>query len=260
MNHTVAFLSALLLCGGSLVAAADTPAYQPEDGAKAETSKKLVWSFKPDPSLPNVLILGDSISIGYTLRVRELLRGRANVFRPVSPDGAKPVNCEGTTLGVQQIDRWLAGRLWAVIHFNWGLHDLKHVIKAGTSQNSDRPDDLVQASVEAYRRNLTAIVRQLQATGARLIFATTTPVAPGTINPLREVEAPARYNAAALRIMKTKGISVDDLYATCESSLTKWQLPRNVHFTPEGSAALARQAAAAIEAALPPTAGRSTFR
>jgi hypothetical protein len=67
-------------------------------------SPLLVW---PDSlvnffqnELPNVLILGDSISIGYTPFVQEYLKGRANVFRPMLENG-KPENCAGTTKGVE---------------------------------------------------------------------------------------------------------------------------------------------------------------
>jgi len=87
--------TALLLCGSVL-------AYTPEAGSDAEM-KKGPWAIKPDPGLPNVLILGDSISIGYTLSVRKLLQGKANVFRPCTPGGMKPENCQGTTPGVQEI-------------------------------------------------------------------------------------------------------------------------------------------------------------
>ncbi len=50
------------------------------------------------PGLPRVLLLGDSISIGYTLGVRARLQGRANVHRP-------PENCGDTARGVKSIDR-----------------------------------------------------------------------------------------------------------------------------------------------------------
>lgn len=144
----------LLLCGSSVVRTADAPAVTAEAGSKAETGKQPGWAFTPNPSLPNVLILGDSISIGYTLEVRELLKGKANVFRPISPDGTKPVNCDGTTSGVRLIDAWLAGVKWSVIHFNWGLHDLKHVTEAGTAKNSNLATDPPQATVEVCSRNL----------------------------------------------------------------------------------------------------------
>jgi acyl-CoA thioesterase-1 len=34
------------------------------------------WVFKADSDLPNVLIIGDSISIGYTLSVRKIWKNR----------------------------------------------------------------------------------------------------------------------------------------------------------------------------------------
>ncbi|WPJ96422.1 hypothetical protein SH580_01735 [Coraliomargarita algicola] len=59
----------------------------PEAGSLAEFDRKADWSFTPDPELPNVLILGDSISIGYNLQLRHLLKRKANVYRPMSANG-----------------------------------------------------------------------------------------------------------------------------------------------------------------------------
>ncbi len=73
--------------------------------------------------LPNVLILGDSISMGYTKIVQKTLEGKANVYRPMNAKGGF-LNCQGTTLGIQKIDEWLSGKKWDIIHFNFGLHDL----------------------------------------------------------------------------------------------------------------------------------------
>ncbi len=220
-----------------------------EKGSIAEKKKGQDWSFTPDAKLPNVLILGDSISIGYTLEVRKLLAGKANVYRPLNKSGNGPENCSGTTAGVQSIDRWIGDTKWAVIHFNWGLHDMKHVKKDGGKPSAD-PADPVQATVEQYTRNLEEIVKKLKATGAKLIFAATTPVTPGTTNPLREPESPGKYNEAASKIMKANGIKVNDLYAFVLPQVEKLQLPKNVHFTSEGSKALAEQVAKAIEAEL----------
>lgn len=208
------------------------------------------WAEKPDPKLPNVLILGDSISIGYTLQVRDLLEGKANVFRPHTADGSKPENCSGTTKGVESVDRWLGDRKWDVIHFNWGLHDLKHVTEPGGNTVSNKPNDPVQATVDQYAANLEKIVERLEKTGAKLIFATTTPVVPGTNGPLREPDSPPKYNAAAIKIMKEHGVEVNDLFSFCEPQLDKLQRPKNVHFTDAGSNALAKQVASAIETAL----------
>ena len=81
---------------------------------------------KTNKRLPNVLILGDSISIGYFPFVKEIMKEKAMVTRPFSPDST-PENCEGTTSGVENIDRWIGDTKWDVIHFNFGLHDLKNV-------------------------------------------------------------------------------------------------------------------------------------
>jgi acyl-CoA thioesterase-1 len=47
--------------------------------------------------------------------------------------------------------------------------------------------------------------------------------------------------------MKTHGIRVNDLFAFCSPQLEKLQLPKNVHFTPTGSEALAGQVAKVIQ-------------
>lgn len=225
----------------------------PEKGSLAEIDKNSDWGFEADPSLPNVLIMGDSISIGYTLQVRHILSGKANVFRPMK--GTRPANCSGTITATPKIEAWLKqhGVKWSVIHFNWGLHDLKHVEKAGTHTLSNDPEDPRQASVEVYSDNLEAIVKKLKKTKAKLIFATTTPIAPGTLNPLRTPEAPSLYNEAAMEIMDRHQIVVNDLYAFCEPQLKEIQLPKNCHFTTEGSTAMAKEVAAAILSQLEPS-------
>lgn len=220
---------------------------QAEPGSQAERNPGGLWEFTPDPALPNVLLLGDSISIGYTLRVREMLQGKANVYRPMQPDGIRPLNCEGTRLGVRRLDDWLGDREWAVIHFNWGLHDLRQVGRV-----DGRPDGepILQSDLETYRRNLRQLTQTLQNTGARLIFATTTPVPAGVDQPPRNPEDPPRYNATALEIMREHSVAVNDLYSLVLPRLEELQQPRNVHFTEAGHDVLARAVADSILSAL----------
>lgn len=217
-----------------------------EAGSLAERNLKDL-RFKPDPSLPNVLLLGDSISLGYTLPVRHLLQGKANVFRPLNEDGTA-MNCADTGNGLAELDRWLAIQpKWDVIHFNWGLHDLKHMKpNAAKPTTSNDPNDPPLRTVEDYRANLEQIVIRLQQTGARLIFATTTPVPAGCKSPFRSPQDPPRYNAAAIKVMKTHNIQVDDLYALVLPHVAEWQAHQNVHFTAAGSAAMASQVASMI--------------
>jgi lysophospholipase L1-like esterase len=129
-----------------------------------------------------------------------------------------------------------------VIHFNWGLHDLKHVKQAGTSENSNDPNDPQQADVVQYAANMEVLVRQLESTGAKLVFATTTPY-PAGVKPCRKPEYAAQYNAAALNIMKAHHIAVNDLHGLILPRMAELQKPVNVHFNPEGSELMANQVA-----------------
>lgn len=214
---------------------------KPEPGSAERRAKKQPAAAPVDPKLPNVLIIGDSISLGYTPFVLAELRGKAHVIHA-------PGNNAGTTLGMEKIDAWLKGPKWDVIHFNWGLHDLKHV-KAGTGAASDDPSDPRQAEIEKYGENLRALVAKLKATGARLVFATTTPY-PAGVRPCRLPEDAARYNEIAVAIARENGAAVNDLYAFALPKLGELQQPKNVHFKPEGSKALAGEVVRAILEAL----------
>ncbi len=184
-----------------------------------------------DPKLPRVLLLGDSISIGYTLPTRKLLAGVANVHRAQT-------NCGPTSRGVEQLDRWLGTGKWDVIHFNWGLHDLKWI------------EGKRQIPLEKYKENLEQLVARLKKTDARLLWCSTTPVPQGDLKPPRTNEDVIAYNAAAQKIMEENGIATDDLYAFAASRLGDIQRPVNVHFTPKGSQQLAEKVAQAIRSAL----------
>ena len=171
---------------------------------KSETKKKAAKKapnpvyapIKDDPSLPRVLLIGDSISIGYTLPVRALLKGQANVHRP-------PTNCGPTIRGLAQIDAWIGKSKWDVIHFNWGLHDLKYMGPNG--KNLAEPGDEgshQQVPPAEYEKNLRKLVARLKETGASLIWCSTTPVPEGAKG--RVVGDSAKYNEAAAKVMKER--------------------------------------------------------
>ena len=212
---------------------ADSP-YIPEEGSSELISRKNKIKIPYDKTLPNVLIIGDSISIGYTPYVQRNLKGKANVIHA-------PGNNQGTSLGVQKLSAWLGTKKWDVIHFNWGLHDLKHVTKAGLGgKNSNSMSDRQQADLETYTANMVKLVAQLKATGSKLIFATTTPY-PAEVSPARAPENAAKYNDAALKIMTKNNIPVNDLYSAILPKLKNLQKPKNVHFKGEGSLFLGKK-------------------
>jgi acyl-CoA thioesterase-1 len=136
-----------------------------------------------------------------------------------------------------------------VIHFNFGLHDLKRV-DPRTGRNSNDPAHPRQAEPNRYEAQLGAIVERLARTGAALVFATTTPVPEGDLRPRRDAGDAGRYNAIALRVMGEHGVAIDDLHALAAPRLASLQKPADVHFTAAGSRALAGQVAEHVRRAL----------
>ena len=199
---------------------------------------------------PRILILGDSISIGYTPFVQQAFGNSAMVVRPMNNHRAAE-NCAGTDRGLQAIDRWLSigGGKWDVIHFNFGLHDLKHV-NPEDGRNSNDKSHPEQSPPEEYEKQLTEIVGKLKATGATLIFATTTPVPEGGVRPFRDPASPEIYNSVAKRIMQENGIAVNDLYSFASARADEIQRSADVHFSREGSQLLAEQVTRSVRAAL----------
>lgn len=195
-------------------------------------------------SLPKVLILGDSISIGYFPFVKELLADQAEVTRPFKENG-NPENCQGTTNGIANIDRWIGDTKWDIIHFNFGLHDIKH-IHPETGKNSNELEDPRQAEPKQYKKNLKLITEKLKTTGAKLVFATTTPYPENVGGPLRAYGDAEKYNKIALKIMHKNNVQVNDLFGFVLPRMSELQRPNNVHFTDEGSKELAEQVSKTI--------------
>ena len=185
------------------------------------------WDFvKDDPSLPRVLLIGDSVSRGYTLATRAALAGKANVHRA-------PANCGSTASGLKNIEAWLGDGQWDVVHFNFGLHDR-------------------MTSMADYTSRLDKLVERLKATRAAVVWASTTPLAAVADKPDTGKTAAAiiEKNTAAAGIMQKHGIGIDDLHTFITPHLGDVQPPADVHFTEAGYQLLGGQVAESILAAL----------
>jgi acyl-CoA thioesterase-1 len=198
-----------------------------------------------DPALPRVLIIGDSISMGYTPVVRALLTDRVNVHRPIA-------NCGGTFIGLRNLDKWLDGRKWDVIHLNHGVHDLRYcfdgdLYKLGNEEIGfpTAETGAPRTSLADYEKNLRELIFRLNATGAILIWGSTTPIAK-YYRGYDPVLVP-QYNAAAERVMKENGILINDLNSVVAADPAALQAPDGIHCNTKGSLKLAEQVAVAIE-------------
>ena len=198
----------------------------------------------PDnPDLPNILILGDSISIGYTPEVRRLLDGQADVFRPTT-------NCMYSGYGVLNVEEWVGDKTWDVIHFNHGIWDVHFMHDGVMVVNLDeyaREDMTRRVTTEQYVQNLEKILSVLERTGAVLVWATTTPLISEGADTELLME---KNNLAARKLMEQRGVMIDDLNAIATPNLKEWQLDDGCHYNPLGYAELAKQVAAKLSIAL----------
>ena len=196
-------------------------------------------------SLPKVLIIGDSISLGYTPVVQNLLQGVADVSHPHG-------NCQFTGNGLKNIKHWLGTQQWDVIHFNFGIWDTHLLDANGTMLTKEPgpqppPGTHLRYTPEEYRMNLTKLVEILEGTGARLIWASTTLVTARKGQRFNDIIT-NNINAAA--IMQAHHIAIDDLYAFVLPQVAAWQNSDGCHFDKTGSAEIGKQVATSIQQAL----------
>ena len=182
---------------------------------KRETMKKT-------PSRKSILLLGDSIRIGYCGFVREAMQDRADIFWPEG-------NCMFAHYTLRFLYEWRhivpdASQIDAV-HWNNGLWDL------GQRDNREplTPRD-------DYVKTLVRIHGELRRyfPNAKIAFATTTPVNTAIAceqhtlgNAIVE-----DYNAAAIAALKPLGVEIDDLYSFVRDMAAPYA--DIVHYTPEG--------------------------
>ncbi len=187
------------------------------------------------PTQKKILIIGDSISIGYTPHVAELLNGKAMVIH-------NPGNAQHTGTGLEKIREWIGNEHWDIIQFNWGLWDLAYRnLESKTQGNRDKINGVVTFTPEVYQANLDSIVRTIKSISkAKLLFVTTSYVPEGEAG--RYVKDGPTYNKAAIAVMNKYQIPVNDIY-----EFSKTIHPRhgtaadNVHYTNLGSRQLAKK-------------------
>ena len=198
-----------------------------------------------NPDLPNVLLIGDSISIGYTPYVRRKLAGKADVYRIKG-------NAQTSSTGVKNLDSWLKKKpaKWDVVHFNWGLWDLcyRHP-KSKVQGHRDKVNGTLAITLDQYKANMEKNVARLKETDAKLIWCATTPVPEKEAG--RKVGDDLKYNKIAEEIMKANGVLINDLHSHALLKLPEIMAQEgDVHFNEPGYRHLADKVVAEILSAI----------
>lgn len=205
------------------------------------------WGFHgavgPDSSLPNVLLIGDSILQGYRTEVISQLQGKANVDCLIIPTHV------GDLKRLEdQLNYSLSHGPYVVIHFNdMGLH-------------AWQKGRIPEGQYESLLREYVNFLRE-RSQGATLIWASTTPITvknePTALDSNNATIV--KRNAIAARVMKDMGIQTDDLY---QLMITRLSLARGdrFHWTPAGETLQGKQVSRFIKVALHSHRTRSSLK
>ena len=179
--------------------------------------------------MKKVLLLGDSIRMGYDEYVKELLAGEYEVYYDDVDNG-----------------RFAAYTLWQANQFfkNYGHFDVVHWNNGYWDMNVEAPMTEAMHPVREYVRFLGRILAEIRRNGAVPIFATTTPILSKTAaaEVVREGiacfdyrnEWVKKYNAAAVRFMRSENVAVNDLYSLCLEDPHYYKCPDLLHLTEAG--------------------------
>ncbi|MEM7231398.1 MAG: sialate O-acetylesterase [Planctomycetota bacterium] len=161
-------------------------------------------------SLPRVLILGDGVYREPARNAASILKGRVEiVWRSIEPGEIR-----SSETALKSVDRWLGDETWDLIHFNFGLGDLLHRAPGLRAfRVLPKPVGGVRAtSPKQYEQNLTRLVARLKKTGAKLVWASTTPIRHSSTK-VFELKSEIEYNAIAAKVMTAHGVPVNDMYS-----------------------------------------------
>ena len=189
--------------------------------------------------MKNLLLIGDSIRIGYDKSVKKSLENKVNVFFPKE-------NCRFASYVLRYFHEYLKevnGEVVDVIHWNAGLWDCLRLFE-------EEPHTPI--NVYAYYIERICIRIKKLCPNAKVIFATSTSVLSEKMSKdfKRYNEEIEQYNKAAVEVVKKYGFEINDLYSVSVS------LPESAHsdavhyYTSTGTKAFTKKVLSAVLPAL----------
>ena len=186
--------------------------------------------------MKKVLLLGDSIRMGYDDYVKELLEGKCEVYYDAADNS-----------------RFAPYTLWQLIQMynQYGPFDLVHWNNGYWDMSFDKTTHEPLIPVEEYAHYLRRIARILKNKGAKVVFALTTPIltsgsaadntGTGALNISFNDELVQKYNSVAQMIMEEERITINDLYSLCKQDKNYFKCEDMLHLTDDGYRTCAKQ-------------------
>ena len=175
--------------------------------------------------MKKVVLIGDSIRMGYDKYIKDALNGTAEVFYPSE-------NCKFAENVLRYAHTWKLNGNWGddvdLVHWNAGLWDVIELF-------GDKP----LTSLDYYGEAIARIDKRLRMLfpNAKIVFATSTTVNEGRANPdfMRHNTIIEQYNAEALRALSGTGTVINDLYSITASVPDSYRSDWVHFYTPEGT-------------------------
>lgn len=191
-----------------------------------------------DGSLPNILVIGDSISIGWISPVYDALKEEYDISLPM-------VNGRNSYYSNKHFDacyeKWPA----EIIIWNNGTWDCT-LEEWHDTYAFNQPKEWYGTTLEEYKENIISTARKMKATGARVIFFTTTPL-PNGAEGIYKVGYEKQLNEIAKNILPNEGVEVYDLYQYAVDVNPERLTSTNEHFSEKGNKILAEFVIKAIK-------------
>ena len=175
-----------------------------------------------------VVLIGDSIRMGYQPLVAKKLEGEAEVWGPAQ-------NCRHSLWALDHFPEWVAQQTPDVVHVNFGIHD--------ASIQADGEHQVLLTQYRLCLKRFIAKVKELEST--QMMWATTTPLytaqpdvpmSQWTVRTAAEIDA---YNSAALEVVRSEGLPIDDLHrAIMDNDYAKCLRDDGCHMTEFGNEVL----------------------
>ena len=190
--------------------------------------------------MKKIILLGDSIRMGYDKYAKMALEGVAEVYSPEE-------NCRFTQYMLRFIHKWVGdsgfGEDTDLVHFNVGLWDVIQIMY-------DEPI----TPIDVYEQYLHRICKRIRecCPKAKIVFATSTPIHQANYESVkhefwRSNETIKAYNAVAVKVMKEHGIEVNDLYALMEGAQDHYFSDRTHYYTKDATEVMTGRVLQVIE-------------
>lgn len=181
-------------------------------------------------SKKKVMLIGDSIRLLYQDKVAALLADEYDVVWP----GENGRFCKYM---LNELGRWFAACGEPdIIHWNVGLWDTSVVCK----------EDGAFTPIPEFLKYVDYTLRELRKKTDKVIFATITPVKPGSPN--QKVEYIEEYNRQLIRFMKQNDCPINDLFSLLNPDKETMIGPDCIHISPAGAEICAKAVADSIRA------------